>query len=67
MIVISKQPGGDDMVNIKASVYSDDNIAKALNTKEEVEVLNGLTIGNHIYEQFATERQVKLARLIDML
>jgi len=55
------------MVNIKASIYSDDNIAKATNPKEEVEVLNGLFIGNHIYEQIATERQVKLARLIDML
>ena len=65
MITIIKS--GDMMVNIKASIYSDDNIAKATNPKEEVEVLNGLFIGNHIYEQIATERQVKLAKLIDML
>ena len=40
---------------------------QAVNTKEDVEVLEALFLGNHTYEEKATIRQVKLAKLVDMI
>jgi len=40
---------------------------QAINTKEDVEVLEALFMGNHTYEEKAALRQVKMAKLIDML
>jgi len=53
------------MVDVKSLIYTQENVAQAINTKEQAEVLNGLFLGNHVYE--ATIRQNKLAKLIDML
>jgi len=58
---------GEKMVNIKELIYTQEKVDQAINTKEHVEVLNALFLGNHIYEDFTTERQIKLAKLIDML
>jgi len=69
MIVINgfEENGGEDMVNVKELIYTQEKVDQAINTKEHVEVLNALFLGNHVYEEFTTERQVKLAKLIDML
>jgi hypothetical protein len=42
-------------------------INQAVNTKEDYEILNGLTIGNKTYEEKETVRTVKVAKIIDML
>ena len=42
-------------------------VEKALNPKEEVEVLNGLFIGNHIYETIITAHISKLNKITDKL
>lgn len=55
------------MVDVKSLIYTQENVAQAINTKEQAEVLNGLFLGNHVYEEQATIRQNKLAKLIDML
>jgi hypothetical protein len=41
--------------------------AQAINTKEDYEILNGLTLGNKTYEEKETVRTVKVAKIIDML
>lgn len=68
MIVIRHIEGGEDMVvDVKSLIYTQENVDQAINTKEQAEVLNGLFLGNHTYEEFTTIRQNKLAKLIDML
>jgi len=52
---------------IKDLIYNQDNVAMAQNTKEEFEVLNGLFLGNYAYEERKSLRDVKLAKIIDML
>lgn len=42
-------------------------LAEAVNTKEDVEVLNGLTQGNRAWEEDHALRCVKLGKIIDML
>ena len=42
-------------------------VEKALNLKEEVEVLNGLFIGNYIYETIITAYISKLNKITDKL
>jgi len=67
MIVINEENGGEDMVDVKSLVYTQENVVQAINTKEQAEILNGLFQGNHLYESIATERMVRLAKIIDML
>jgi len=65
MITIIKS--GDNMAGIDEIVYTKENIDQAINTKEHYEVLNGLFIGNHTYEEYSVVRQVRLSKLIDVL
>lgn len=59
---------GDNMaVDIKSLIYTNANTEQAINTKEEAEVLNGLFMGNYLYEERKTIRDVKLSKLIDMI
>lgn len=44
-----------------------EHLAEAINTKEDVEVLNGLTQGNHAWEEIHALRCVKYAKIIDMI
>ncbi|HIP90440.1 MAG TPA: hypothetical protein EYH22_02715 [Candidatus Nanopusillus sp.] len=57
----------DTMANVKDIVYTDENMKRATNPKEEYELLNGLFQGNYAFEERKTLRDVKLAKLIDML
>ena len=42
-------------------------IPQAINTKEDVEILNGLTQGNHAWEEIHALRCVKFAKIIDLI
>ena len=44
-----------------------DNFPQAINTKEDVEILNGLMQGNHAYEELHTLSCVKIAKIIDLI
>jgi len=54
-------------MTIKDLIYSEANVAEAQNTKEEYEVLNGLFLGNYAYEERKSLRDVKFAKIIDMI
>ena len=41
-------------------------ISDSRNTKEEYEVLNGLFMGNHMYEETKNLQDVKLSKIIDL-
>ena len=43
------------------------DIAQAVNTKEDVEVLNGLTQGNHAWEEIHALRGIKVAKILDLI
>ena len=55
------------ITSVKDLIYNDENVKLAQNTKEEFEVLNGLFQGNYAYEERKALRDVKLAKIIDML
>ena len=40
---------------------------QCINTKEDVEILNGLTQGNHAWEEIHALRCVKFAKIIDLI
>lgn len=42
------------------------DIKEAINSKEDFEILNGLTQGNHAYEEIHALRCVKYAKIIDL-
>ena len=54
-------------MTIKDLIYNENNVVLAQNTKEEYEVLNGLFQGNYAYEERKSLRDVKLAKIIDMI
>ena len=53
--------------NIKSLIYNEGYVDAAQNTKEEYEVLNGLFQGNYAFEERKSLRDVKLAKIIDMI
>ena len=55
------------VTSVKDLIYNDENVKLAQNTKEEFEVLNGLFQGNYAYEERKSLRDVKLAKIIDIL
>ena len=55
------------VVNVKALLYTEPNIEQAINPKEEAEILNSLFLGSEVYEHRKMIRDMKLAKLVDML
>jgi len=53
--------------DVLSAVNGKDVRDQSINTKEDFEILNGCFLGNHIYEETMSLRQVKLAKIIDML
>lgn len=41
--------------------------SQAVNTKEDLELLNGVTQGNHAWEEIHALRCVKYAKIIDLI
>ena len=67
MVIVLKNGGEDMATNIKSLIYTQDYVDAATNTKEEFEVLNGLFQGNYAYEERKSLRDVKVAKIIDMI
>jgi len=67
MVIVLKNGGEDMATNIKSLIYTQDYVDAATNTKEEYEVLNGLFQGNYAFEERKSLRDVKVAKIIDMI